>query len=138
MILLAFTDGASRGNPGEAGIGIIVKDEAGKQFLSLNSYIGRATNNIAEYTALLILLTRMKEIACDRLIVHSDSELIVRQLNGQYKVKNSELKKYHTQIVKLIRHLPFKVEVKHIPREQNKEADMLANSGIETRAVIPA
>jgi len=138
MILHAFTDGASRGNPGEAGIGVIIKDETGNHFLSLNGYIGRTTNNIAEYTALVTLLTRMKDIACDRLVVYSDSELMVRQLNGQYKVKNSRLKKYHAQVVELIRHLPFKVEVKHIPREQNKEADMLANSGIETRAVIPA
>lgn len=138
MTLHAYTDGASRGNPGDAGIGVIVRDEAGNTLLSLKGYIGRTTNNIAEYTALLTLLTRMKDIACSRLVVHSDSELMVRQLNGQYKVRNKDLKKYHTRVAALVGQLPFVVEVRHIPREQNAEADGLANEGITSRAILSA
>ena len=138
MTLLAFTDGAARGNPGEAGIGVIVKDEEGNTVLSLNGYIGKTTNNVAEYTALLTLLTRMKDIQCRRLVVHSDSELMVRQVKGQYKVKNEELKKHHAKVMVLLGSLPFKVQLKHIPREQNKDADMLANIGIDTKSVIAA
>jgi ribonuclease HI len=137
MTLRAFTDGASRGNPGDAGIGVIVRDEAGKTVLTLKGYIGKTTNNIAEYTALLTLLHRMKDLTCSRLIVHSDSELMVRQLSGKYKVKNGDLKVCHARVAALIGQLPFTVEVKHVPRELNKEADALANEGIESKAILP-
>ena len=133
MILLAFTDGASRGNPGESGIGVIVKDQAGSVVLKLSGYIGRTTNNIAEYTAFLTLLKRMKGVSCTRLIVHSDSELMVRQFNGEYKVRDEELKKRFRNAMKLAGGMPFPVELKHIPREQNTEADRLANMGIESK-----
>jgi ribonuclease HI len=136
MILHAFTDGASRGNPGESGIGIIVRDGSNEVLFSLNGYIGTATNNVAEYTALLTLLRRIASHSCTRLIVHSDSELMVRQVNGQYKVKDPGLRKYHQQVVAAISGLPFTVELRHIPREQNREADKLANLGIDTRTEI--
>ena len=136
MTLHAFTDGASRGNPGESGIGIIVKDGNNDVLFSLNGYIGTTTNNVAEYTALLTLLHRAADISCTHMIVHSDSELMVRQVNGQYKVKDRQLQRYHRQVKAAIAELPFSVELKHIPREQNRDADKLANIGIDTRTEV--
>jgi len=133
MILHAFTDGASRGNPGESGIGLILKDEQGNVLLRESSFIGITTNNVAEYTALLTLLQRMKHIACTRLIVHSDSELMVRQLNGTYRVRDEALKGYYRKVMQLLAKAPYQCEVKHIPRSSNKDADHLANVGIDAR-----
>ena len=137
MILHAFTDGASRGNPGESGIGIIVKDGTNEVLFSLKGYIGTTTNNVAEYRALLTLLERIAGVSCTHLVVHSDSELMVRQINGQYKVKDRKLKKYYQQVITAISSLPFTVELKHIPREENRDADTLANLGIDSKAEIP-
>jgi ribonuclease HI len=133
MTLYAFTDGASRGNPGESGFGIIVKDERGETILTLNGYIGRTTNNVAEYTALLKLLERMQSVACSRIVVHSDSELMVKQLNGLYKVKNKGLKRYHARFQEIMKSLPFDIDIRHIGREENKDADRLANEAIDAR-----
>jgi ribonuclease HI len=133
MTILAYTDGASRGNPGESGIGIVLKDKLGNVIGSHFGYIGRATNNIAEYTALDACLKLVKEITCDHLIVHSDSELMVRQLNGQYKVKDEGLKKHFLHIQNILTASQFQFEIKHIPREKNRDADRLANRGIDTK-----
>lgn len=136
MILHAFTDGASRGNPGESGVGVIVKDERGRTMLSFNGYIGKATNNVAEYTALLILLQRVKENGCTKLVVHSDSELMVRQINHEYRVKDVGLKRMYRKVLRLLENMPFEIELKYIPREQNKDADRLANIGIDSKKRI--
>ncbi len=133
MTVLAYTDGASRGNPGESGVGIVLKDELGNLIESHYGYIGQATNNIAEYTALAACLKLVKGIECDNLIVHSDSELMVRQLNGQYKVKDKGLKKHFLSIQKILTASPFKFAIKHVPRDENYEADQLANRGIDTK-----
>ncbi len=133
MILHAYTDGASRGNPGESGIGIIIRNEKGEVVLKLAASIVLATNNLAEYTALLTLLKRVKGIDCQRLVVHSDSELMVRQMNGEYRIKNPEISKYYSEIQRILRTSPFAFEIRHIPREANHEADQLANEGIESR-----
>ena len=132
MIIEAFTDGASRGNPGDSGIGIIAR-AGSTTVLEECAYIGRTTNNVAEYTALLTLLQKIGGHPCERLVVHSDSELMVRQLTGTYKVKNPDLKKYHERVRALLGALPFPVEFRHVPREQNREADRLANEGIDSR-----
>lgn len=134
----AYTDGASRGNPGDAGVGVIVRDEQGQTLLSVHGYIGRTTNNVAEYTALQTLLERLPADGCTRLVVHSDSELLVRQVNGQYRVKDPGLKKHHEEVRRLLSSLPCQVEVRHIPREQNSEADRLANRGIDSLVPLPA
>jgi ribonuclease HI len=131
LTLYAYTDGASRGNPGESGIGAVVKTESGSTVLEFYRHIGRATNNIAEYTALLELLERMRGVSCTRLVVHSDSELMVRQLNGAYRVKEPELRRRYEQFVAMRKELPFAVEIRHVTREQNREADRLANEGID-------
>jgi len=136
MTLFAYTDGASRGNPGESGIGIVLKDEHGTVIASQYGYIGKATNNIAEYTALATCLNMVKAIECSCLVVHSDSELMVRQLNGQYKVKDASLKKIFYQIQNVLAAAPFKFIIKHVPRENNQEADELANRGIDTKEVL--
>jgi ribonuclease HI len=133
MTILAYTDGASRGNPGESGVGIVLKDEGGNIIASQSGYIGQATNNIAEYTALAACLKLVQRFPCSSLIVHSDSELMVRQLNGQYKVKDAGLKKHFLHIQKTLTASPFHFAIKHVPREKNREADELANHGIDTK-----
>jgi len=136
MTLHAFTDGASRGNPGESGIGLLVRTETGDTILAEHGYIGTATNNIAEYTALVALLKRARRWTCSRLVVHSDSELMVRQVNGQYRVRDEGLRKYYEQVMKLLAGTPFSVEVLHVSREENRDADRLANRGIDARKRI--
>jgi ribonuclease HI len=136
MTILAYTDGASRGNPGESGVGIVLKDELGNVIASQYGYIGKATNNIAEYTALATCLKLAQTTNCSRLVVHSDSELMVRQLNGQYKVKDAGLKRHFQQIKKVLEVSPFQFVIKHVPRENNREADELANRGIDTKKLL--
>jgi len=131
LTLYAYTDGASRGNPGESGIGAIVKTETGSTVFSFHRHIGRTTNNVAEYTALIELLERMRKVSCTHLVVHSDSELMVRQLNGSYKVKDPELRQRFNRYQALCQELPFDLEIRHVSREQNREADRLANEGID-------
>jgi ribonuclease HI len=133
MTVYAFIDGASRNNPGDAGIGIILKDSHGATLKKEFGCIGKATNNIAEYQALLACLKIVQTIPCSKLIVHSDSELLVRQMNGEYRVKEPKLKRCVAQAHTLIQSAPFEVEVIHIVREQNREADRLANLGIDTK-----
>ncbi len=136
MTLHAFTDGASRGNPGESGIGVIVRDDRGNVVLKVHGYIGESTNNIAEYTALLALLKRAGGLACTHLVVHSDSELMVRQVSGDYRVKDTNLQGLYRKVMRLVRAAPYEFELRHIPREQNVEADRLANAAINERKRI--
>lgn len=130
MTIHAFTDGASRGNPGESGIGILWKDEKGRVLSTTKRYIGEATNNVAEYTALIECLKMSRQFKCKRLVVHSDSELMVRQVTGKYKVKDADLKNLFDEVQQLIHASPFEFEIVHIKRNQNKEADELANIAI--------
>ena len=136
MTVYAYTDGASRGNPGESGIGIIMKDEEGNVIYSGSGYIGTATNNIAEYQALLACLKKALSIQCKRLVVHSDSQLMVRQLQGKYRVKDKKLQQYYRQANQLLGSAPFEFEIIHVEREHNRDADLLANSGIDTKQLI--
>jgi ribonuclease HI len=136
MTLQGFTDGAARGNPGEAGIGVILRDEQGAVLFSMGGYIGKTTNNVAEYTALLALVKELKRFPCTKLIVHSDSELMVRQMRGEYKVKDPGLKRQHRRVKEILETLPCQVEFRHIPREENADADLLANEGIDLRARV--
>ncbi len=133
MTVHAFIDGASRNNPGDAGIGIILKDAHGATLKKEFGFIGKATNNIAEYKALLACLNIVQSIPCSKLIVHSDSELLVRQMNGEYRVRDAQLKRLVARAHAMIQSAPFEVEVKHIARKQNREADRLANFGIDSK-----
>ena len=136
MTILAYTDGASRGNPGESGVGIVLKDELGNVIASQYGYIGTTTNNVAEYTALVACLKLVQTTGCSQLVVHSDSELMVRQLNGEYKVKDAGLKKHFQRVQHILGASPFHFKIRHIPREKNREADELANRGIETKKIL--
>jgi len=126
-----YIDGASRGNPGESGAGIVIKDRQGKIFKRLRQYLGRATNNQAEYRALLLALKASRELG-QSIKIFSDSELLVKQLKGSYRVKSKGLKPYFDEVRNLLKGFSS-WEIAHIPREQNREADALANEAINTK-----
>ncbi len=128
--LVIYTDGASRGNPGHAGIGIVMKDENEKIVKEISDYIGETTNNIAEYTALVTALKTALEIYSEDVEVISDSELMVKQINGEYKVKNQGIKPLFEEATRLIKQFKS-FSIRHVKREFNKEADELANIGID-------
>ncbi|WPD18807.1 MULTISPECIES: ribonuclease HI family protein [Thermaerobacter] len=127
------TDGAARGNPGPAGIGVVLIDPHGQVAEQLARYIGTATNNVAEYTALIAGLERALARGARRLDVYSDSELMVRQLNGEYRVKHEGLKPLYHRVRELAACFDA-VRFIHVPRERNREADRLANRGIDQGA----
>jgi phosphoribosylglycinamide formyltransferase-1 len=124
-----FIDGGSRGNPGPAAAAYVLSDERGNRLDAQGFYLGQATNNFAEYTALLRGLQAAKQIKAKKVRVLSDSELLVRQINGEYKVKNADLQNLHSQSLTLLEQFPD-WQVKHITREKNKEADKLVNKAI--------
>ena len=131
MELTIYTDGASRNNPGEAGVGVYILRD-GEPFERIARYLGTTTNNIAEYTAAIIGLEHAVRLGARTVKLRADSELLVKQVNGQYKVKNEGLKPLHARVKELIAKIAS-VEVKYIPREQNKEADALANKAIDEK-----
>lgn len=137
MKLRAWTDGASRGNPGDAGIGVIVKNEKGDIVLEERRYLGKTTNNQAEYTALIVCLegviAHADALQCTELAVFADSELMVKQLKGEYKVRDEGLKIQYARVRGLLQKIGFNFSISHVPRSQNKEADRLANEGIDFR-----
>ncbi len=131
MELTIYTDGASRNNPGEAGAGIFIMRD-GEPLEKIARYLGTTTNNIAEYSAAIIGLERAIQLKASQVKLNADSELLVKQLNGQYKVKNEGLKPLHAKARDLIARIGS-VEVQYIPRERNKEADALANKAIDEK-----
>ncbi len=137
MKITAFTDGAARGNPGEAGIGIVLKDEHDATIHTIKRYIGETTNNVAEYTALIALLEfliKSETLRCTELVVHTDSELMARQIKGEYKVKDAGLKLLYQKVKLQLHDAPFVFSIHHIPRTRNTEADALANEAIDSKA----
>jgi ribonuclease HI len=137
MNLYAYTDGASRNNPGEAGIGVVIKKEDGTTLSRLKKYIGTSTNNAAEYTALIHCLEnvpRSGDDRCSLLVIHTDSELMARQMDGTYRIKDLNLKQLHAKAKELIDAAPFQCVIKHVPRAMNAEADALANDAIDSRS----
>ena len=129
--LMIYTDGASRNNPGEAGAGVYIVQE-GNPIEKIACYLGKTTNNIAEYSAAVIGLEYAVKLGASRVKLFADSELLVKQLNGQYKVKNEGLKPLYVKAKELIAKIG-RVEVQYIPREMNKEADALANKAIDEK-----
>src|SRR5690348_14895102 len=127
---IAQIDGASRGNPGPAAYAVIVKDASGKVVFQLGKKLGRQTNNVAEYYALLAALDYAAGHGIKALRIRSDSELLVRQIKGQYKVKSADLKPLHERALKLARQLEYFV-IEHVMREMNREADALANQALD-------
>ncbi|RJQ54215.1 MAG: reverse transcriptase-like protein [Actinobacteria bacterium] len=124
-----FVDGAARGNPGPAGVAAVLVDDDGREAFIAKEYIGEATNNAAEYRALMLGLCLATGVARE-LSVRSDSELVVRQVKGEYKVKNVQLKEYVARVMALLGQFG-KVQISSIPREENARADELANSAID-------
>lgn len=122
-------DGAARGNPGPAGAGVVIW-RGDKIFEAFCEYLGETTNNQAEYQALVLALRRARELGAREVKVRSDSELLVKQLLGEYRVKNPELRGLFQQVQELKRGFQ-RVTIRHIPREENREADRLANRAID-------
>jgi ribonuclease HI len=125
-----MVDGAARGNPGEAGCGAVICDEDGTVVKELSRYLGHATNNVAEYEGLLLGLEALLEMGKRRIRIQSDSQLLVRQLNGQYRVKDKKLQALFAKAAALLRRFDG-YRIVHVPRESNKLADRLANQGID-------
>ena len=125
-----FADGASRGNPGPAAIGVTIKDNRGKLITSISRRIGRATNNQAEYRAIIAALEEATRLGVKQVDIKMDSELVVRQINGEYRVKRATLKPLYQQVKQLQDSLEG-FAITHIPRRQNFEADKLANKALD-------
>jgi ribonuclease HI len=128
--LIIFTDGGARGNPGPAGIGAAIYDENKVMVAEISEYLGVTTNNQAEYKALIAAISKAKELGAKELDCYLDSELVVKQLKREYKVKNKDLAPLFLSIHNLS--LNFnKISYTHIPRERNSEADRLANEAMD-------
>ena len=130
--LILYIDGASRGNPGSAGAGVWITDREGKEIVRMSRYLGHKTNNEAEYWALLLGLREAKRLGGNSIRIFTDSELIERQVKGLYRVKNLNLKILHRTAIRNLREFSS-FEIESIPREQNREADLLANQAIQRR-----
>jgi len=127
--LVINVDGLSKGNPGPSAIGVVIRDAQGRLVDSISNRIGMATNNQAEYRALIAALERAIELNAKEIHLESDSELLVRQVNGRYRVKNPTLRSLYQKVLQLRNKLDC-LTIVHIPRQQNAEADKLANWAI--------
>ncbi len=123
-------DGASRGNPGPSGAGAVLASPSGEVVAELRRFLGHATNNVAEYEALILGLEAAKEHGAAAVIARMDSELVVRQVIGSYQVKNLALKRLHARVLVLAHGFP-RFAIEHVPRAENAAADRLANEAID-------
>jgi ribonuclease HI len=127
--LIVYTDGASSGNPGPASVGAVIKDGQGRTISLISRRIGYATNNQAEYRAIIAALEEAARLGAEEVDIKSDSELVVKQLKGLYRVKKASLRPLYQEVVQLAS--SFKAfSIIHIPRTQNTEADRLANQAL--------
>jgi len=131
--LVVHSDGAARGNPGPAGIGVVLSDERGRALARLARYLGKATNNQAEYAALLLALETAAAYRPAHIDVLLDSELVVKQLQGVYRVRSPELRPLYERSRALLQHFPS-ASIRHVPRHENRQADALANKAIDEAA----
>lgn len=130
MKCILFSDGGSRGNPGPAAAGVVLKNESGEVIKEMGMYLGKCTNNEAEYRALVLGLDLAKRLGCSGLDCYLDSELVVRQLNGQYRVKDANLKTFYDKVKILELELGV-VSYHHVLRTKNKESDALVNEVLD-------
>ena len=128
--IIAHIDGGARGNPGPAGYGVVIRDGAGKTLAELSEFLGHRTNNFAEYSGLLAALEYATQHAYAAIKVVSDSELLVRQMNGEYKVKSPDLRPMYERARTLARQFQW-FAIEHARREQNRDADRLANAAMD-------
>jgi ribonuclease HI len=131
--LKIYIDGCSKGNPGQAGAAALIYDADNRLLAKASRYLGQATNNVAEYNALLLALEEAATLKGRQLQVFSDSELMVRQYNGEYKIKNKTLQGLHIKVRQWVAKFD-RVSLTHIPREENREADALANRVVKEHA----
>lgn len=134
--LVAHIDGGARGNPGPAGYGVVIEDHAGRRIEQLNEYLGLQTNNFAEYSGLIAALEYAVRHQFRAVKVLSDSELLVKQIKGQYKVRAAPLLELYAKAKALIRELDS-FNIQHVRREQNREADHLANIAMDRGTLSP-
>jgi len=127
--LTIYVDGASRGNPGPAAVGAVIKDEKGATILKVSSSIGRATNNQAEYSALIVALQEARKLGADQVYINTDSQLMAEQINGNYKVRNAHIRPLFEKAMQLLTAFQY-YSIDHIPRYLNSEADALANEAL--------
>ena len=128
--VVVHVDGGARGNPGPAGVGVVVTGEHGEELARANDFIGVATNNEAEYHALLLGLARASQLGAREVEVVNDSQLVARQITGEYRVKKADLKPLHAQALAALRGFE-RWHVRSVPREQNEIADGLVNAAID-------
>jgi ribonuclease HI len=134
--LIIHFDGGSRGNPGPASAGVVIHDaDTGQAVHEAGYFLGRCTNNVAEYQGLIRSLERAAELGGDQLDIHSDSELLVRQITGQYRVKSADLKPLYARAADLLDKFP-NWQIQHVRREKNQRADELANLAIDHQADV--
>ena len=127
--LIIYTDGASQGNPGQSAIGAVIQDGRGRTLSRISRRIGYATNNQAEYRAIIAALEEAVSLGAEQVEIRSDSELVVKQLQGRYRVKKATLRPLYQKVVQLSGSLKA-FTVTHIPRTQNRQADRLANKAL--------
>ncbi len=127
-----YCDGAARGNPGPAGAGAVIVNPAGHIVAKVGKFLGDETNNVAEYVGLILGLKRAKAMGIKELEVLADSELVVKQVNGEYAVKAEHLQPLHAEAVALLKAFD-QIEIRHIPREENGQADAMSNRAIDER-----
>jgi ribonuclease HI len=128
-------DGGSRGNPGPAGIGVVLRAEDGTPLVTFGKFIGRATNNVAEYRALITGLEKARELGAKKILIRGESELIIKQMRGEYRVKNAELKNLYDE-AKAIYHQFDHAKIEHNYRDKNTLADKLANLAMDRKGEV--
>lgn len=136
MYITVYSDGASRRNPGPAGAGAILTDDCGNVVDRVCRYLGEATNNQAEYYAAIIGLEKALELGATRVKLKADSELLIKQVRGEYRVKNADLKPLHQKILFLLSQFERYDPPEHIPRKENHLADAEANRAIDDRELL--
>ena len=143
MNLIAHIDGGARGNPGPAAIGVVVTDDQGNVLFEEGKTIGTATNNEAEYRALIYLLEKaatdpvLTNSGAENLRVHCDSQLLVQQVTGNWKIKEPRLQELYNQVQIAKTAVPFTLRIKHVRREDNKRADQLLNQALDKATAAP-
>jgi ribonuclease HI len=131
MQAIIYSDGGARGNPGPAGIGAVIYNEKRQEIATVSRFIGKATNNQAEYEALIAILEKAKELKIKKAKVYLDSELIVKQINREYKVKDKDLAQLFIKVYNLMQFFEA-INFSHVRREENKRADELANEAMDS------
>lgn len=130
MRLILNCDGGSRGNPGAAAVGVVLRDTEGEVVAEISQAIGVATNNVAEYEAVIRGLERAIELEAEEVELVGDSELVAKQITGEYKVKHPDMKPLHARVVELLRNFDS-WEIRTVPRAENSDADALVNQALD-------